>query len=87
VRCNLPRSKFFAVRGTWYAIVRCGVVENPSSAVDNETARLRDRAEEAQLLGEAMHYPNTRLEMFKLAETYRRLAEHAVRWRRKSCEQ
>lgn len=53
----------------------------------NEAARLLDRAEEAQLIGEKMHHADTRLQMLRLAETYRRLAEHARRWRKTAAEQ
>jgi hypothetical protein len=84
---RVRRLKNFAVRGTWYEIVRCGVVENQRSSVHNEAARLLDRAEEARLIGEGMLHANTRLQMLKLAETYRRLAEHARRWQKTAAEQ
>jgi len=55
--------------------------------VDNKAARLLDRAQEAQLIGETMHHVDTRLQMLKLAENYRRLAEHARRWRKTAADE
>jgi hypothetical protein len=53
-------------------------VEN--EATSNDRASLLERAKEAQSIGETMGQPGERLQMLKLAETYRRLAAYALRW-------
>jgi len=53
---------------------------SPDQIADlDEAARLFDRAEETQTLAEAMMQSETRLEMLKIADTYKRLAERALK--------
>ena len=49
------------------------------SAILN-AARLRDSAEEAQSQAQYMMLPRTRLQMLKLAEIYRHMAEIALQY-------
>jgi hypothetical protein len=44
------------------------------------TARLRDSAEEARTQAQCMMLPRTRLQMLKLAEIYRHMAEIALQY-------
>ena len=55
-------------------------------AID-DAARLLDRYEEVRVIAEAMRHAEPRRQMFKIAETYKRLAQHAYeRARRKATQ-
>ena len=47
--------------------------------VGTSVARWLDRAEEARVMAEGMSRPEARLQMLKIAETYKRMAEQAYR--------
>jgi len=51
----------------------------PAQPID-DAAYLLDRSEEARTIAAGMRHPGPRRQMLSIAETYKRLAEHAY-WR------